>query len=171
METKRSKNRIQVDISITDFFKYYKAKKVTKKEYTSSICNKIIKEYHKRLMEKMRNENFIYRFPYGIATLRIKKYKRKIKLLPNGNVDPKSLTINWKATRDLWKEDLEMKNKKKFIYYTNIHTDGYQYKYYFDKTTTRLGNMSTYHFKATRFNTRQLGELLMNTNRKVDYFE
>jgi|688.fasta_scaffold48943_11 hypothetical protein len=171
MKTNRAKNKIQVDYSISDFYKYYMKNKTTKNKYERPVCNKIIKEYHKKIMDKMRNENFIYRLPFGIATIRIKKYKKKIKLLDNGNVDTKSLTINWKATRDLWKNNPELKEKKKFIYYTNVHTDGFQYKYYFDKTTTRLKNMSVYYFNASRFNNRALGDLLLNPNIKVDYFE
>ena len=74
------------------------AEKVDYKTYSA-----VIKEFNNRLADALIVDALEFRMPYRLGKLRIKKYKQKIKIKENGEIDKKNMPVDWKKTNDLWK--------------------------------------------------------------------
>jgi hypothetical protein len=73
-----------------------------------------------------------FKIPLRQGKFEIVKYKSKSK------------KIDWKNT----------KANGKYIYHLNLHSDGYLYRFRWNKSSAWLSNKTFYKFKATRYNTR-----------------
>jgi len=169
----RGKGKILVDKGIYDAYLYYcKQTKELPDRYKMDRAKygKIIKQIHKELARKMLYEAATFKMPAGLPSIRIKKYKRKIKFREDGSVDPKSLAINWQKTRELWIEKPETKHVK-FVYFVNDHTDGYSARFILEKYSSRIKNLGPYRFKSSRDNDRELAKILLDPYNKIDYYE
>lgn len=170
----RGKGKINIDKGLPEAYKHYcEQTKDSPDKYKVSRATygKIIKEVHKEIARKILEEAVTYKMPAGLPTIRIKKYKRKIKFLENGSVDPKALAINWQLTRKLWSDNPKAKEEKRFVYFVNDHTDGYSAMFVVDKYRATLPNLGPYKFKASRKNNRRIAEILLNPYNKIDYYE
>lgn len=161
--------RDKTDFSITDDYKYYKKRVSNPVEY--KVFSNIIKEFHQAVSEAIIYENFNFKLPRRLGILRVKRFKIKIKLLPNGKVDTTKLSPDWQATKKLWARDPEAREKKQLVLHLNRHTEGYTYKFYWHKGSCNVKNHTAYSFKMNRFTTRQLAQLLKDPNRIIDFYE
>jgi hypothetical protein len=138
----------------------------------------ITKEFNKELMRMIIEEGVEFKMPYRLGYLRIKKFKRKYMVLKDGTIDKRNQSINWKATRDLWKDvypgktitELKEVHGKPIVYYLNEHTNGYGFMFYWNKKGSNAVNRSIYSSILTFSNNRHLAKVLKGDN-KVDYYE
>jgi len=169
----RGEGKIKIDKGVEDGYRYYKksiADKPDDYKISRSIYGKIIKDIHKEISRKILEESGSFRMPCGLPSVRIKKYKRQVRFREDGSIDPKSLAVNWKATRELWDKNEEAKKKKKLVYFINDHSDGYSATFILEKYAANVPNLSLYRFKCTRSNDRRLGEIMLDPYNKIDYY-
>jgi hypothetical protein len=103
--------------------------------------------------------------------LKIVKKKIRIQLNPEtGKLDTRYLKPDWKATKELWSKDQLAKEQKKLVYHTNKHTNGYYYRWYWDKRTSTAVNQLYYKFEACRYNERLISKAV-KSGHLIDAYE
>lgn len=131
--------------------------------------SKILNMFNNKLIEEIYKGAYIT-LPYSLGDLYISKYKSKYQFDSEGNVITKGKfgIIDYKATKELWKDHPEL-NHKKYVYYDNFHTDGYKFrikwKRYHRNRTNRL-----YNFKPSRQFSRGLAAYLRK-NPNQSYYD
>ena len=150
METSKCKEQLQNSCTLTQAYKSYDDYyDVGYKTY-----RKICEDFNKKIMDDILLKSREFKMPFRLGSLRIKKKKMNFSSkLKN------KLKIDWKATRE----------NKKVIYHLNDHTNGFNYRWYWEKKNAIIKNKSIYSFQATRTNKRRLAALLKNN--EIDYFE
>jgi hypothetical protein len=136
-----------------------------------------IQEANDSLLKEVIYNNMQIKLP-GMGHIEIRKRRPRI-LDKAGNIKKRALKIDYKATKDLWKELYPDKSKeeikelrdKPVVYHTNKHSDGYIYKFVWDKLTCNMPFKSFYRFKAARGYTRLLAKELKKENCKLDFYE
>jgi len=126
------------------------------------------------IFSKLRHEiykGYILKLPYNLGYIGIEEKKPIIRFNEDGTINKKgsSLTIDYKATRELWEEYPELQEKKKVVYFENEHTSGNKYKIkwrHFGKNK----NISVYAFKPTRRFSRELAQYL-KSNPNTNYYD
>lgn len=158
----RGKSKITADYGMKDYFKFYQEKypesKVTRAKY-----NKIVSKVNEGIIEMMLNEGLEYKIPHLNATIIIRKDKRKPKI-KDGKVINNS-PVDWVTTKKLWAEDVEAKEKKILVRFTNSHTSGYVFRIYLKKFGATFKNRSSYKFKPGRKFQRGLGARIKDDNK------
>lgn len=90
------------------------------------------------------------RLPFGFGEFTItKKKRRKIVTDPNG-IEHINLPIDWKRTKE----------KGKYIYNFNYHTEGFFFGWKWFKNTTRLLHSDFWYFKPSRITSRMITHYL-----------
>ena len=142
-------------LSISTSYRYYQKQggTLTEEEY-----KKLIRSYLKNISDKILRGIEIL-LPGRMGSMKITGRKVKPKF-DNGKV--KGLAPDWKATKDLWNRCSECKENKQLVYHLNEHSDGYRYKFYWEKTKALISerNQPMYSFVPTRTNKRRLCELI-----------
>lgn len=160
----RTKGKIHTDYGIRQikkwYFKnlnenFYKYKKEIRKDY-----NKIIKDFNKEIINLLLTEAFEFIMPERLGTLRVKKKKTKIKINPDGTLDTKALSVDWKSSKEL----------KKKVFHINSHSDGYKFSYFWNKRGCNIKNNTIYCLKVVRQNSRKLAKII-KTDKKVNFYE
>jgi hypothetical protein len=131
----------------------------------------VVNSFNKKVVDAMVYEAYEYLLPHRLGNLRVKKYKPAIRLDEDGNLKKHRLIPNWEATNKLWAENKEAAKEKKVIFYTNRHTEGYSYKWYFTNYRSNCINKSYYYFVPTRGNKRKLAGALKSEDLNIDYYE
>ena len=150
MENKMCKQQLKNSCTLTQAYKSYDDYyKVGYKTYRN-ICE----DFNKKIMDDILLKSKEFKMPFRLGSLRIKKKKMNF-----SNKLRNKLKIDWKATRE----------NNKVIYHLNDHTNGYNYRWYWEKRNAIIKNKSIYSFQATRTNKRRLATLLQNN--EIDYFE
>lgn len=179
----RGKGKNNAGYKSIDLYKYYKKNvKPIKKLITNElsigsydVSNKlftqILSDFNESIIKMMIHENFEYKVQYNLGSIRIKKYKAKYKFKEDGDLDTRTLPVNWKETKDLWEKDQDAKNKKILVFYSNSHTNGYRYKFYWNKNKAKTKGIKIISFKTTRTNNRYLAEQLKNPYNTLNFFE
>ena len=149
------------------------AEKVDYKTYSA-----VIKEFNNRLADALIVDALEFRMPYRLGKLRIKKYKQKIKIKENGEIDKKNMPVDWKKTNDLWKkqypdktaEEIKKIRGKQRIFHLNEHTSGYRCFLFWDRISCNVPNNRVYSVVFTFYNRRKLASMLQ-TDCKINYYE
>lgn len=136
-----------------------------------------VTECNFELLKAMILENLIIKLP-SMGSLSIKKYKPKV-LNDKGELNKKALKVDYGATRKLWKEkypgmtieQIKEIPDRPLVYYTNKHSGGFIYKFYWDKFTSSLPGKSVYQFRPARDHSRFLARLVKDPNVEIDFFE
>ena len=113
--------------------------------------NELFKEYILETGEKAK-------LPFGFGEFSINKKKRR--RLKN-NIDGKefvNLAIDWQKTKE----------KGKYIYNFNYHTEGFFFGWMWFKATARFKNSDLWYFKPSRLTSRLLSHYL-KTNDKYQH--
>lgn len=160
------------DVSTKNFYKYYTKHTPKNSVYnlTPRLYGTILKEINAEIMKLIITTNFEYQIVPKLGTLSIKKFKTKLVLDEEGNLVKTRLSIDFGKTNALWKADPIAKENRKVVYHINRHTDGYRYKFYWNKKYSTVKNKSFYTFKAARDNNRMIATAI-NTIPNLDYFE
>lgn len=148
----RSQNKIQVDYTLDDIYKYYIDTHPDEEMYVDKkTFKKIIYMFNKKIMQAVLDDSETFKIPKRLGLLRIKKSKMSFK-------EGMSCKIDWDATRKYGKT----------IYHMNDHTNNYRYRFFWQKGTCNAVNKSAYCFEATRTEKRKLAYLLKNNI--TDYY-
>jgi len=169
---KRSKGKNNSDINVEDIYKYYKSK------VDNPIDIKIFRKFYKEMFSEF-SELLLQGKEIklnNIGEFKIIEYKPK--LIKEGKINTKAIAPDWARTKEYWntlypgKTLKELKNieNKPIIYHENDHTNGQQYKYYWDKITTELKCKSAYQFKPVRKYKRKLSSILKDKNINIFYY-
>jgi hypothetical protein len=168
----------RVEYKTRDLYKFYK-------EYTDTpvsleLYSNIRRDYFTFIYSKIINENFSFRLPFRLGLLRIFKFKRKLKLDENGNVDKSKLPVNYRATLNLWEKTYPGKTKeeilkipnRRYIYMLNEHTNRYSVIFFWDKVSSNIPNQRFYKIDVPRDIKRKLAERLKTDKKLIDsYYE
>ncbi len=171
----RGEGKIIIDKGMYDGFLYYMKKirneeKGDKYKVNRSLYGKILKGVNEEIARRMIEDAKSFRMPAGLATIRVKKYRRKVRFRADGTINPRSLAPNWPATMELWEKNDVARKQKKLVYFINDHTDGYSACMMMEKYSSDLGNVLPYCFKPTRKNDRHIAEILLDPYNKTDYY-
>ena len=164
--------RYRRDYGVRHIFSFYKKKQKKEKKtaVSESDFGKIIKHFNKEICSSIVNDSYEYRMPYRLGYLRIRKHKTRLILDANGKLKTGHMHPDWIATKSLWEKNPEAKAIKKIIWHTNKHTQGYYYKWFWDKSVCNIKNSSVYSLVMSRTNKRSIAEAI-RTNENIDYYE
>ena len=138
----------------------------------------ILKDFNLELARMILEENLEFRMPSNLGTIRIRKYKKKIRFNEDGSIDERSLTIDWGATKRYWAQEypgltpIELKKikGKRLLYHMNEHTENYICKLFWNKMGCMIINRQVYSLIFTRTNKRRLAALIKN-DPNTNYYE
>ena len=132
-------------------YSFYKEKNedtVTLKQYLH-----IIYLFNKHIIS-LCLKGYIVKLPSNMGKVFIKCKKPKIKY--NENKQP-ILPVDWKKTRELWEDKPETKNKK-YVYFLNMHTDMYRFRFFWSKKNIHASYKNYYSFILSRDNKRLIAK-------------
>lgn len=158
IKVKRGKNKIQSPLTLSDSHQYYTRELPDNSKYNIpwSLYKYIISEFNKRMMEEIIKEGYIFKIPYRLGMLRIRKRKTNL-----NNLKP-----DFKVYRET---EGELTSS-----HLNDHSDGFYVRFYWNKNEgVVVKNKTIYSFIPTRTNSRYLASLLKdNSLNQIDkYFE
>lgn len=168
-------------VSIREMYQFYKkecgvvnspAWFVDYKSFTG-----IINDFNKEIARIIIEKGAEFTMPLRLGSLRIKKYKQKT-MNPDGTIIRNNMVVDWKRTKELWKElypgkslkELKPIRGKQVVYYLNEHTDGYRYKFYWNRRGSNARNRGIYSIIFTFTNNRHLASVL-KSDTKPEYYE
>jgi len=159
------KNNYQVDYGMADFYKYYR-KEYKYKKFSSkfddnagllvdaSTYSIVVSDLFQMIAEEIiKGDQF--KLPLNMGIVGIRKRKMNFNRLLALN----ELKIDYHTSRKV----------QKLVYFTNEHTDGYRYKWKWDKRKCRIPGKSVYKFIPSLLNKRNVAKKLKN--RECDYTE
>jgi hypothetical protein len=160
------------DYGIVDIYKFYKKNQIEKglPVIDESVFRKILKYHNSEICKSIVENSDEFRMPYRLGYIRIRKYKTRLKLDADGKLITSHLKPDWKATKELWRNNEEAKENKKIVYHTNKHTGSFYFKWFWDKRTCNIRNSSVYSILMSRANKRSIAQAVKN-NEKLDYYE
>lgn len=148
---KRGKNKVTKDFTLKQVYEYYKSEHPNDEfSVDEKTFRKIILKFNRRTMQLILEEARELILPYRLGVLRVKKMKMNLSL--------NKARIDFGLSRKL----------NMTVRHVNDHSDGYYYRFYWDKTGCNAKNFTAYFFKGGRQNERRITELIKA--KKVDYF-
>jgi hypothetical protein len=152
---KRTKNKVTTDFKPTDIYRHYAAS--SSEPVDSKTFISVLQSFNTEMLKMVLYDGADFNLPFRLGFIRIKKFDNSLKLNEQGEIANK-LRPNWGKTLKKWKElypDIdpsEYKNikDKPVIYHLNEHTDGWAFRWYWDKITCNVINQSAYKFEPIR---------------------
>jgi hypothetical protein len=179
---KRTKGKLNSDIGTPEIYKYYLKRvkpieslagglttgsyKIKPKEF-----GKILKDANKAVLDLIVKENFEFKIPCSLGFLSMRQSKVKYKLDNNGELMVRNLSIDFKATKDLWKVDEDAYKARSVVYHTNEHTNGNRMAYWWKKSKRPPFGCKVYYFLPCREMKRRPAKLLKNKELSLMFFE
>lgn len=138
----------------------------------------VIRLFNKKWKDAMIYDSWVFKFPYRLGTLYIRKKKIRIRLDKNGELYKSKLKPDWPRTKKLWtemhpgltKEELKAIPHKNIVYVTNDHTQGYRFWIHWQKKYCNIPGHGPYEFVFARANKRELAHVL-KTNSNINFYE
>lgn len=130
----------------------------------------ICKRFNIMKMDSICN-GVIFKLPYRLGSIGVIQKKIKIHLKKDGSVDLKKIGIDWDATIRLWhklypecknRADLKKIANKPLCHYTNEHTDGKVFRFYWKKKYSTVKNKSAYSFTVVKQHRYRLKSVIDN---------
>tara|TARA_R110000851_G_scaffold57420_2_gene133763 strand:+ start:8285 stop:8755 length:471 start_codon:yes stop_codon:yes gene_type:complete len=151
---------------MTDYWNHYKSNAL--EPVKNLLFRKVFRDYLNANRNAVSNFAYMFRLPQRLGRIEIRKTKKTVKVDPKTGKIINKLVPNWQATKKLWKENPEAKEKKIVLRYTNEHTDGYVFRPRYMKNTANYKNKSIYKMSVNR-------ELRRNTepaivSKRIDAF-
>lgn len=174
---KRTKGNIRVDYGIREFFKYYN--ETYENRVSKQVFHSVIEELNSTISREIIYNGYEFVFPNIRFNLSIVKKKYKLKLDENGNVITRFLTVDYPATKKLWKELYPDKTMEEIllikdrprIFIKNKHSAGYVYKWYLNRYRSNCVNKSVYWFDPSRTNARELAKYIKSPDFEDKFYE
>ena len=137
--------------TIKDFYNSYSKdmKQYEYKDIDYNLFKNIVIDYFKHIQNEVIEKGKQFVLPARFGTISVRKFKAK----------PGLLQVDYKSSKELGK----------LILLLNDHSDGYRYKFYWDKKKLMIKNCTKYQMVYTRTNKRRLAQILKN--KEKDYIE
>lgn len=143
---------------------------------THNQFKRVAYAFMKGLSGMILEEAFEYKIPAKMGYLRIRSSKIKYKI-KDGRIMPKKGIINWGECRKLWYEmypgltlkEIKLIKDKPLIFYTNEHTNGEVYRWYWDKHTCMVPRHTIYTFEPVKQNRMKLREIIKSEDFECKY--
>ena len=179
---KRSAGKLKTDITTKDLYKSYLKNLKPVESITGGMTlgsynisektySNILKDLNLMIVQAIILENFEFKLPYGLGMLSMVQKAIKYKLDDNGELLTKYLSVDYKATKDLWSKDNEARIKKNLVFHTNDHTNGNRVSYRWSKKNCKVAGLQVYFFVPCRKVKRAPAEYLKNSDYKLTFFE
>jgi hypothetical protein len=164
-EDKRN-HKINSDYGLSDYYRFYK-KKYKNKKVNRLVYNSMINEFNKYVRDRISYKGDGYVFPFKMGKMELRKVKTVVKISEDGTIVNK-LPVNWKDTKELWKESPAAKENQIKVRYTNEHTGGYAFRISYLRARANYKNKSIYQMQFNRQLKRTLSESIFAG--KIDAF-
>lgn len=161
------KKKFKHDYGLKHLFLFYRDKYENPVDY--KVFSTVINLFNNKLINEVYRGAYIS-LPYTLGDLFIYKYKPKLKFDEQGNVitHNRYMMIDYKATKELWKDHPELEHKQK-ICYDNFHTDGFKFAISWKRYHTRRLH-KLYNFIPSRSFRRGLATYLFS-HPNQDYYD
>lgn len=152
---KRNKNKIKADYTAKHIYKHYVSK--VSDPVPSTVFNSVLSDFNNEMLKMVLYDGLDFNFQYRLGFVRIKKFDNSLKLNQEGEIANK-LKPDWGKTLARWKElypdvfpeHYKLISDKPVIFHLNSHTDGWVFRWYWDKITSNVINQSAYKFEPIR---------------------
>lgn len=130
-----------------DYYNFYinSIDKGSQYDITVEQFKNIFGDFSKFISSEVIDQSKEFKLPCRLGYLSVIKSKPK-------TYTSKSLKIDYH----------ESKVQNKLVYFTNVHSNFYKYRYYWDKHSMLTPNKSKYQFIASRANKRRLAQVIKN---------
>lgn len=178
---KRTKGKYKTDLVTRDLYKFYingldKITSIKGGETLGSYNIKekkysdILKEINDTIIRIIILENFEFKLPFQLGSLSLKQKTTKLKVDKEGNLDTKNLAVNYKETKELWKNDLEAREKRSLIFHMNEHTNGNKVQWWWSKKGAKTQGIKAYFFMPARQVKRKPAQFLNDSDYKLGFY-
>lgn len=160
MTTQNRQHRIKNSYGMINYFNYYvKNYKGTVNTYSkfAEVLNKI----NQAFANEFADTGYEIKLPKRMGMMCISKRKGIVWINNEGKVCS-NRPINYKATKELWANNSEAKEKKQVIRLENKHTDGYQFRIYYKRVVANYRNKSIYTINPNRTMSRRFSKNIRN---------
>jgi hypothetical protein len=164
-QTETRAHKIKCHFGVEHYFSSYR--KLSNNPQSSKIYRAVLKDYLDANRKAIYTSGYIFKLPQRLGRIEMRKSKKEVKIDKNGKVINK-LPINWQATKKLWAENEQAKERKIKIRYTNEHTGGYVFRPRYIKNTANFKNKSLYKMSINREMRRNTKAAIMN--KRMDAF-
>lgn len=159
-------HRVKCDFGSGDYYKHFV--KETGADHISRIkFSEILKEFNNHVRDRISTKGAEFIMPNRIGKIELRKINTEVKIGDDGKII-NNLPTNWKATRELWAENENAREKRTKIRYTNEHTDGHTFRIFFKKSKANFKNKSIFKMQFNRYLKRQLSRSIFAG--KIDAF-
>lgn len=158
-------HKVKCDYGKADYYKHYC--EVIKKPLEKKLWNAILMDYLNGVAELISQKGMPYTMPSRMGLIEIRKTKKGVSIDKKGRVK-NTFKINWKATKELWKENKRAREKKTLLRYVNKHTDGYSFEIKYIKNLATFKNKSVYRMLVNREMARSTAKPIIN--KEIDAF-
>jgi len=150
----QSKNKIQNPYTLQDMYKDYLITYPEGSVYylKYSEYRDITTMYLKHLVHQLVQKSLTVTLPFRLGEISVVKHKPAYKSLRN-------MAIDWDRSKEL----------KQQVRQFNEHSNGYIYRFHWDRKKCILDNKTVYMFSPARANKREVARLVKT--RTNDYFE
>jgi hypothetical protein len=154
MVVKRGKGKLRNALTLPDMYEEYISHFDESHPYhiPYSEYSKIVSDYMKYVSELIVVKSLTFKLPFRLGTLSIYKHKPIFSSV-------RKMAIDWPKTNKTGKA----------VYNFNEHSNGYSYRFKWDRNGSVDKHMVLYSFKPSRQNARLVATLVKE--RKNDYFE
>lgn len=151
---------------MTDYWNHYKDNALD--PVKNLKFRKVFRDWLSANRNAVSNFAYVFRLPQRLGRVEIRKILKEIKIDPETGAVINKLVINWQATKKLWLENPQAKEKKIKIRYTNEETDGYVFRAKYMKNTANFKNKSIYKMSVNRELRRNTEPAI--TSKRIDAF-
>lgn len=170
--SRQVKNRTGTACTARHIFYTYrkKCKKAKLKHLEYGRYRQFILDYHAEIIRECTEEKFEYKAPCRLGTFKI--VKKKLVFVINektGGIDQKYTMIDWVKTKTLWEKNPAVIGKR-YIYFTNPHTNGYYFKWEWSRNIAQFRNRDYYIFLPLYTNRKKLYNKIMEDPKSYDAY-
>jgi hypothetical protein len=150
----RSRNKIQTPYTLQDMYPHYVSMYPEGSIYylTYRQYRDITTMFLKHLAHQVVHKSLTVTLPFRLGEISVVKHKPAYKSLRN-------MAIDWDRSKELNKQVRQF----------NEHSNGYSYRFYWDRSKNILENKTVYIFQPARVNKREVARLLKS--KLNDYYE
>lgn len=159
---------MQEKLGIKDIYRFYK--QGVSKPVDMHTFKRVWEDFADQVIQRIILEGKDFHMP-SLGDVGIRKQKVVVAMTPEGDIDKRYLRVDWKSTKDLWARDAEAKKRKQLVFHLNKHFNGFNVKWFWDRSTCLTINNTAYSLTMTRANKRLLAEVIHDDDNEVDYYE
>lgn len=161
--------KMSVRYGIREAYKYYRL--YNENPVDCKIFRSVWNTFIDKVTDGIVKEGIDFSMPYRLGSTGIRKRKIVVKMNPDGSIDKRYLRPDWDTTNKLWARDEKAKKEKQLVFHLNKHFNGYNAKWFWDKSTCIVKNQAAYSLTMSRECKRKLKTAIFDENLEVDYYE